>query len=447
MLDWRDSIKIGVASVRQISFLHCGDVHLGHLQYNEPQRLEDFAEAFRQVVDFALLKRVDFILISGDFFHKRAINAQVLEQAIGLLTPLKEANIPVVVIEGNHDKAFYQDKGSWLGFLNNQGYLCLLTSQYEDGQLVLLPWDASSRTGSWVELPGVRIYGVGYLGVTTSARLTEAVNYVEDKQTQSKEANYIIFMLHAAINRLLGQDLGGVKKEVLEPFRTKVDYFALGHIHSRYEIDGWVYNSGSLECVHLDEYGTELAKGFYHVLLREEKQEVNYIASCYRPVLILTVSLTGTLGPEEATERIFGKLQKNIVQPGAQVRIKLCGEVPYSMLSLDTNMLTQRIKEEYNCLYVEILNQINLPADQNSLTGEAVKREDIERLVFGELLNSERTWNPGELEAVVSVVRNMKEMALAGEADEAIIEYLLKVTEESTLYGQSPSALDEGVSA
>ena len=432
--------------MRQISFLHCGDVHLGHLQYNEPQRLEDFAEAFRQVVCFALLKKVDFVLISGDFFHKRAINAQVLEQAIELLTPLKEANIPVVVIEGNHDKAFYLDKGSWLGFLNNQGYLYLLMSHFVDGQLVLLPWDDSSRTGSWLDLPGVRIFGVGYLGVMTSARLAEAVKYIEDKQKQTEASNYVIFMLHAAINRLLGQDLGGVRKEVLEPFRTKVDYFALGHIHSRYEIEGWAYNPGSLECVHLDEYGPGLEKGFYHVILQKGKQEVNYIASRCRPVSILTVSLNGTLGPEEATEIIFGELQKNDLPPGAQVRIRLTGEVPYSPLSLDTDMLTRRIKEEHACFYVDILNQINLPAEQNSLSGESVKREDIERLVFGQLLSSDRMWEPGELDAVVRVVRDMKEMALAGEADENIVEYLLKFTEESAANGQSPAA-DEGVGA
>ncbi len=432
--------------MKKISFLHCGDVHLGHLQHNEPQRLEDFAEAFRQVVSYALQKRVDFVLISGDFFHKRAINAQVLEQAVGLLTPLKEASIPVIAIEGNHDKAFFQDKGSWLGFLNNQGYLNLLTAHYENGQLVLLPWEDSARTGSWLDLPGVRIIGVGYLGVTTAARLAEAVRFVDDKKEQSEPSNYVIFMLHAAVNKLLGQDLAGVKKEVLEPFRGKVNYFALGHIHSRYEIDGWIYNPGSLENVHLDEYKEGLEKGFYHVTLHENKQEVQYIASHCRNILILNVSLTGTLEPEEATRRTLCEIQEKGLQPGAQARIRLMGEVPYSPISLDANILAQLIKEKYGCLYVEILNQINMPTEHDSASGDLVKREDIERLVFGQLLNNERVWNPGELEAAVRIVQNIKEMALAGEENEAIRGYLLKCTEDFHAGKQSPSA-EEGVSA
>jgi len=390
-----------------------------------------------------LSKKVDFMLICGDFFHKRAINAQVLQQAVELLAPLAKAGIPVFAIEGNHDKAFFQDKDSWLGFLNNQGYLHLLAPQFEEGRLVVKPWDKGAKRGSRIDLPGVSIIGLGYLGVTTAGRVPEAAAYLEEKDSQAENPQ-VILMLHAAVNRLLGQDLGGIKPAALEPLRSKVDYLALGHIHNRYEQDGWMYNPGSLECVHLDEYGPQTEKGFYHVRLRGGEREVSYIASRYRPVTALTVSLTGSLGPQEAQERVYDELRKSNPPPGAQIRVGLTGEVPYSPLSIETDILTRSIKETYASLYVDIVNQINLPLEQSSLTGAVVKREDIERLAFGQILGSLKQWEPQDLEAAVAAVRSVREMALSGEEDAAIVEYLRKFTEESAP-GNDPA--EEGVSA
>ena len=87
-----------------MKFIHVADLHLGYEQYNLRERMVDFASAFKQVVDFAINKKVDFVLISGDLFDKRDINADTLEQADVLINKLKKANIKVIAIEGNHDK-------------------------------------------------------------------------------------------------------------------------------------------------------------------------------------------------------------------------------------------------------------------------------------------------------------------------------------------------------
>ena len=406
--------------MKSISFIHCADIHLGHLQFNEPQRLLDFAGAFRRVADYALDNRVDFVLLSGDFFHKRAINAFTLEQAIQLLSPLKEAGIPVAAIEGNHDKAFYQDRNSWLSFLSNRGYIHLLGPRFAEGRLVMAPWEEETASGSWLDLPGVRIYGVGYLGVTTAGRLEEVVRFIEDEEQENKE-RYTVLMLHAAVNRLLGQDLGGIGKTALEPFRGKIDYLALGHIHSRYELDGWIYNPGALECVHLDEYNPAAEKGFYHVTIGEKGRQVRYVPSDSRPVGFYTISLTGSGRPEEAAERVLAALRENSPPAGTLARVRLTGQTPFSPLNIDVAQIVYRVKEEFSCLYAEVLNLVNLP--ENAVMpeeGYPVNRAGIERLVYGRLLSREGFASPGQLEEAIEIVRKTKELALAGDEEELV---------------------------
>ncbi|MFZ2410766.1 MAG: metallophosphoesterase [Candidatus Methanoperedens sp.] len=54
-----------------MNFLHASDFHLGYVQYGIPERFRDYARAFHSVITYAIDHKVEFILISGDLFHKR----------------------------------------------------------------------------------------------------------------------------------------------------------------------------------------------------------------------------------------------------------------------------------------------------------------------------------------------------------------------------------------
>ncbi|HBE26629.1 MAG TPA: DNA repair exonuclease, partial [Ktedonobacter sp.] len=105
------------------SFIHIADTHLGYEQYGVRERFNDFSRAFWDIMDEAARRPVDFVVIAGDLFNKRAIDAQTLIHAIEGLKKLKEQGIPVIAIEGNHDRSYYRDGISWLQFLCHQGYL------------------------------------------------------------------------------------------------------------------------------------------------------------------------------------------------------------------------------------------------------------------------------------------------------------------------------------
>src|SRR2546423_445106 len=88
-----------------MKFLHLADIHLGCRRYNLDERTKDFFHAWHDVIaDHAIPNEVDFVLIVGDFFDRRNIDPQAMNHAMLGLQLLKDAGIPVVAIEGNHDQ-------------------------------------------------------------------------------------------------------------------------------------------------------------------------------------------------------------------------------------------------------------------------------------------------------------------------------------------------------
>ena len=98
-----------------IKFLHLSDVHLGCRRYNLEERTKDFFHSWHDViVRHALPNRVDFVLIAGDFFDRRNIDPQTMNHALAGLQLLKDAGVPVVAIEGNHDRRDAVSDYSWM---------------------------------------------------------------------------------------------------------------------------------------------------------------------------------------------------------------------------------------------------------------------------------------------------------------------------------------------
>src|SRR5947207_11250517 len=172
------------------SFIHIADTHLGYEQYGVRERFNDFSRAFWDIMTEAAERPVDFVVIAGDLFNKRAIDAQTLLHAIEGLKRLKDKGIPAIAIEGNHDRSYYRDGISWLQFLCYQGYLILLHPFMQNGAPVLSPWKADTMRGSHIDLKGghLRVYGLPWQGGATNhtmagmAQALEAARPSEDAE-------------------------------------------------------------------------------------------------------------------------------------------------------------------------------------------------------------------------------------------------------------------------
>ena len=239
--------------ILKTKFLHIADLHLGYEQYGHKERFNDFTRAFQAVINAAIAEKVAFVILAGDLFQKRAIDALTLGQAIGVLEKLKQAGIPCIAVEGNHEKAYYKERLGWMEFLANRDLFTLLSPDFDAQPFALTPY--ARHKGAYIDpIPGVRVIGLKYMGSSSAAaieRTAEALAALPDEAKAGIE--YTIFIAHTGIEGVLAGQSGGLTHRQLAPLRPHVDYLALGHIHKPFTFDNWIYNPGSPETCSLTE--------------------------------------------------------------------------------------------------------------------------------------------------------------------------------------------------
>ena len=352
--------------MNKITFLHCGDLHLGCMPNHLEERYEDFFKSFDMLIQDAIENSCRYILISGDLFHLKVINSRTLLKVLELLEKAKKSNIKVLVIEGNHDKAFYVDEKSWLEFLHSRYYITLLKHKIINGKFVL---DESSI----YEDEDIRVIGIGYLGSATSLYIKDICKKIQ------KSKKYTILMMHAAINRLCGEDMGDVSIDKMEPLQEIVDYVALGHIHTKYEYNNVFYNPGSLENIRLKDGKKSNKKGYFIVSVEEKKHTVVFKESVKRKVSNISINLKDKTDLEEVIRYL--KNYKYDLNEGEILELTLYGNVPFNPYLINIEELRKTIKEKYRLLYVEISNLINIINTEKDMSNfvdiKAIEEETI----------------------------------------------------------------------
>src|SRR6266446_3122633 len=193
------------------SFIHVADTHLGYEQYGVRERFNDFSRAFWDIMQDAVNREVDFVIIAGDLFNKRAI-------------------------EGNHDRSYYRDGISWLQFLCHQEYLMLLAPKMRDGVPLLALWDQRTMLGSHVDLLGgrLRIYGLPWQGADTARSMEGLAQALEAARAEEVAAGieYRLLVMHTGVDSVVPRIQGLPTMAQFQPLRHCVDYLVLGHVHT-----------------------------------------------------------------------------------------------------------------------------------------------------------------------------------------------------------------------
>ncbi len=423
--------------MKKFSFIHCGDLHLGCQQFNEPERFFDFMNSFNYIVEYAAAKKVNYFLIAGDLFHHRNINASTLGLTMDILRKLKEAGIETIAIEGNHDKAFYVDEESWMSFLNRQGYFKLLKPYYENGKLKLLPYDGNK--GNYIKRDGLIITGLGYLGATTWQRLEEVFPEFDTHE------DFSVLLLHAAVDKLIGMDMAGVRKESLEKFHDRVDYIALGHIHSRQETDGFIYNPGAPESVHIDEVRKNQEKGFYHVIVENGEKNVEFIPSTRRKICYFNINLSAIKKPDEAVLKVIHELSEFDFEEYDRplVQVNLFGNIPFNSFAIDINDIVEKVRSSCSCLAVEVLNNTNISQDSTLGDITSFDRKSVERSVISQMIGESRPDLLCMEEELVNLILNIRDWSLSGVDDKEIVNEIERLIDMVSLAEAAASKEEE----
>ncbi len=409
-----------------IKFLHTADIHLGktyRTSAGESERYEDFFRMLGGIVADAIAAQVDFVLIGGDLFHTGQILPRTFARTIETLQPLKDAGIPCIAVEGNHDWIHRRDSISWMEALSQMGYIRLLRpSRTDDGGYRFDPFDPESGSGGHIEIKGVNIYGLGYIGTQAGnhvARICEAVK---------TENNLLLF--HVGVWTYSPVEIGNMQPEAL-PLAERFAYIALGHGHKPYIIstpDGrsYAFNPGAPERVNFGE--EKYDKGYLLVRVEDGVYRHEFRPTSPRPMLVATINLDGAGNAEQALEsfrsQITDKLPRTDDQRRPLLEVRLTGRVAFHPFELGRERLRLALEEICNPLHVEIKNHLSLVT--RSGNGDDVKRSlsEIERDVLGELISANSSYQERKDE-LVSLALAIRDQVMKGDVEgEELMELL-----------------------
>ncbi len=406
------------------TFLHMADAHLGYQQYQSEERLKDFSRAFRQAIDDAIAKKVDFVLIAGDLFHKASINPITLLQAKRPLDQLRQANIPAIAIKGNHDSVRYGYQFSWLHYLEADACLTVLDPITPNG-FELNP--VNGARGGYIDLKGVRIIGLPYIGASTEPYLLDLPTALQ--QLPQDNIGFTVLMGHFGLEGEVPGLNGAINHNVIAPLRKHINYLALGHVHKPIERDGWVYNPGSLEACGMDE--RDWAGGWYHVTVdtASSTHEAKHIKSKRRPLHRLKIEVDRFDKPSTLYDAVRAELEayKQALTIGPMkpvVQVWLEGVLAFDRHDLDTRYIEQILVEVIDPLKALVRNNTRA-TEYEVAPDEYLDRAELEQHVFTDLIIRDSRYR-SQAEVWAKLMHEVKVMSLADSPPAAIVEAISK---------------------
>jgi DNA repair protein SbcD/Mre11 len=403
----------------QIRFIHTADIHLGKTyrgSHGERERYDDFFRMLAAIVSDAIRERVDFILIGGDLFHTGQILPKTFARTIETLQPLKDAGIPCIAVEGNHDWIHRRDSISWMEALSQMGYLKLLRpTRTETGGYRFDPFDEETCSGGRIEIGGLNVYGLGYIGSQAGAHVPRIC------EGATTENNLLLF--HVGIWSYSPVEIGNMTPEEALPLAERFGYVALGHGHKPYVIstpDGrpYAFNPGAPERVNFGEERYD--KGYWLVTIGKETLSPEFRSTNPRPMLSAVVDLDGAESADAALavfrERVRERTCGERDSRRPLLDLKLTGRVAFHAFELGRERLRLALEEICDPLHVEIRNHLSLVT--RSSGGGEVKKSlgEIEREVLRELVSTRSDYK-GREEELVRLSLAIRDLVLKGDVE------------------------------
>ena len=322
------------------SFLHIADIHLGRQfsglsKYSCDEKVKSLykkgvEQAFNNFINFAIDKKVEFVLIAGDTFDS---SEQDFESKLVLksgLMKLQNAGIKVFLICGNHDPLISYNKATFNFDENSDIKIVGLNS----------PVKTTFKLNDYAQVHAISFEDNEFR--QNPAELLPQLS-IEDKKL------FNIGLIHC--------DLNADKSSVYAPCSVSdlkalnYNYWALGHIHLPNSFDENIFYSGTLQGRNTKETGSH---GFRYVQVENSKIISNEFINCdvirYEDIDVdLSEIFDITSVYNKIVEEIENKIEVNDIELSL-VRITLTGNVKYIDEINDTfySSVSERIKEEFN---------------------------------------------------------------------------------------------------
>ncbi|MGH7453761.1 MAG: metallophosphoesterase family protein, partial [bacterium] len=283
-------------------FIHFADTHLGYSDYAKVdphtgvnRREQDFYDAWWRVIDAIVTEKPDFVLHAGDLFQSSRPNNRAIAVALEGLARIADANIPFVVVAGNHSMPRIRALGNIfeaIAVLPN--VRACYQGRYEK---FILPHPVSGKSCA--------IHCLPHCSLTTELEKAYAELHIESA------AAWNILVAHGGWRSVKGENgldtrMGEFNEQFLEDPEARLgltfDYIALGHYHRYLGMNDHTFYSGSTERTSFNEAG--YTSGYIRGDL--ERRTWEYVAIPSRPMLRLKPLDCSGKSPAE----IMGELEQ-----------------------------------------------------------------------------------------------------------------------------------------
>ncbi|MCR5266193.1 MAG: DNA repair exonuclease [Cyanobacteria bacterium RUI128] len=340
----------------KFSFIHTADIHLGR-PFSDLPNLDDKTElcnravmrAFDKIVDVALAKNVDFVLIAGDSFDNDEHDLSTKRKFINNLMKLADNNIKSYVICGNHDPIeLYKKYQSYFRFDKKYDEFIHITGVTTDDYKC-----------SFSPAEGVNIH-------TVSFKSDESPNQAADLPllNSDMEKCFNIGLLHCDLDKT-DSKYAPVSREDLK--RTGYDYYALGHIHIPELKENNIVYAGSPQARTRKETGEH---GCYYVQVCDKNIEnIEFVPADYVRFTDMEVDCSDALNKLEIYNKISESLENN------------CSNVELNLFNVTLKGITKAFEElnETESLvteYIENYGQANRRFEVYKINNETMPDVD-----------------------------------------------------------------------
>ncbi|MBW4423126.1 MAG: exonuclease SbcCD subunit D [Nostoc desertorum CM1-VF14] len=310
-----------------IKILHLSDIHMGsgfsHGRINPTTglntRLEDFVNTLSICIDRALTDAVDMVIFGGDAFPDATPPPYVQQAFASQFRRLMDANIPTVLLVGNHDQHSQGQGGASLNIYRTLGVpgfvvgdtLTTHCIETRNGtvQVITLPWLTRSTLMTRQETEGSSLAEVNQL-------LTERLRVVLEGEIRRLDPDVpTILLAHLmADNASLGAErFLAVGKGFTLPLslltRPCFDYVALGHVHRHQNLNKSnnppVIYPGSIERVDFSEEKED--KGYVMIELERGRAEWEFCPLTVRTFRTIEVDVSKADEPQAVLMKAIAK--------------------------------------------------------------------------------------------------------------------------------------------
>lgn len=410
-----------------MKFLHIADVHLGCTRYQLAESPRDFFDAWIDVLRrYAVGERVDFVIMCGDFFHKRSVPPETMNYAVEGLRMMHEAGIPVVTIEGNHDQKYTDSQFSWLRSLSSWGMVTLLEPEpVADGRMSYREWDPVMRKGGYIDIGRARIFGSDWYGASGNWAIPMLTAAIKENR---RPGAFHILMLHTDVEGHQMHPIPALSIDALNELKTAVEYVGLGHTHKHYEIDNWAFNPGSIEITNISEF-RETRGGFVVEVADDNTVTARHVQDYhFRPFQQIAFQVTGYEDAGQITADLLAQVDREARravegEPQPIIEIALRGQLGFPNSLLEMQKIRDETRALTGALHVRIKNH-TVPADYLDTPVEDDEgRDRLEHRVVEDLILRDNRYRTRAAEISDAVI-GAKRMALSDEPAEKIAEFI-----------------------